>query len=142
MKLLRPLLRRVPRCCRLWTVFRDPSRTMGSERRGSRRNCESVRASVSPSSNSMQRHLTYLFPVSAIPAKALYHAKKAAKMPKTPPAFIAPSLGAPSTRSAYPMPKRRNARSKVKNSKKNATVDRSVQSKRRKVKINHPWAVY
>lgn len=37
------------------------------------------------------------------------------------------------------MPKQRNARSRVKKSMKNATVDLSVQSRSRKVKMNHPY---
>lgn len=38
-----------------------------------------------------------LFEVSAIPARALYQAAKAARMPKAPPARVQPGLGAPLT---------------------------------------------
>lgn len=38
---------------------------------------------------------TYLLDVSRIPAKALYHAKKAAKRPKKPPALMTGGLGFP-----------------------------------------------
>lgn len=40
--------------------------------------------------------------------------------------------------SRYPIPKHRKARSRVKKSKKKATVDFRVQSSKRKVKMNHP----
>ena len=85
--------------------------------------------------------MTYLS--SAIPAKALYHAKKAANRPKYPPALINPVLLLPSE-SEYKCPrnKNRNAKSKVKNSMKNATVERSVQIKRRVVKMNQPARKY
>ena len=38
----------------------------------------------------------------------------------------------------YPIPKRRKAMSRVKKSRKNATVDLSVQISRTVVKMNHP----
>ena len=41
---------------------------------------------------------TYLFDVSAIPARALYHARKAAKIPKPPPHLMSSGSGAPFTR--------------------------------------------
>jgi hypothetical protein len=41
---------------------------------------------------------TYLFEVSAIPAKALYQARNAAKRPNPPPAWMSVGSGAPSTR--------------------------------------------
>jgi hypothetical protein len=50
--------------------------------------------------------------------------------------------GAPSTRARYPIPRHINARSKVKKSRKNATVDLSVQRRRRNVKMNQPCERY
>jgi hypothetical protein len=75
---------------------------------------------------------------SAIPAKALYQAKKAARIPKTPPALMILRVGAPLSRTRYPIPSSKKARSRVKKSKKKATVDLSVQRRRRKVKMNQP----
>jgi hypothetical protein len=40
----------------------------------------------------------------------------------------------------YPIPSRRKARSSVKKSKKNATVDFRVQKTRIVVKMNQPWS--
>jgi len=78
--------------------------------------------------------------VSAIPAKALYHARKAASMPKPPPALVSFSadLRAPLLVAYSPQASMRKARSSVKKSMKNMTVDRSVHSNRMKVKTNQP----
>jgi hypothetical protein len=80
----------------------------------------------------------YLLLESAIPAKALYQARNAARIPNPPPALMAVLFGAPLEWSRYPIPRQRKARSSVKKSEKNATVDLRVQSKSRKVKINQP----
>lgn len=79
-----------------------------------------------------------LFDVSAMPARALYQAANAARIPKAPPALMQDVLGCPPEGWRYPMASRRNARSSVKNKKKKATVDLNVQNKRRVVKMNHP----
>jgi hypothetical protein len=84
-----------------------------------------------------KRRKTYLS--SAIPARALYHAMKAANNPKYPPALIVFGWGTPASLARrWPIPKRRKARSKKKKSRKKATVDRSVQINRIVVKMNHP----
>lgn len=75
---------------------------------------------------------------SAIPARALYQAKNAARIPKAPPALMAEIRGAPSTRARYPIPRQRNARSRVKKREKKATVDLTVQMSNKKVKMNQP----
>lgn len=78
-----------------------------------------------------------LLEVSAIPARALYQAANAANIPKAPPARMQPVFGAPVEPTCrYPIANIRNAMSRVKKRKKNATVDFSVQMRRRKVKIN------
>lgn len=78
--------------------------------------------------------------VSAIPAKALYQAKKAARRPKPPPAccsdVAAPALPLALANSEHES--MRKARSRVKNRRKNMMVDRSVQSSRMNVKMNQP----
>ena len=72
-------------------------------------------------------------------AKATHHAKNAAKMPNTPPAVRQPGCGTPLLSACkYAIPSVRNAMSSVKNSKKKATVDLSVQIKRTVVKMNQP----
>lgn len=53
-------------------------------------------------------------------------------------------LAVPSSRSAalgvkYAIPSSKNAMSSVKKSRKKATVERRVQSRRMKVKMNQPW---
>lgn len=75
---------------------------------------------------------------SAIPAKALYHARNAASIPNPPPALMAVWLGAPLWLSRYPIPRQRKARSRVKNKLKNATVDFRVQRRSKKVNMNQP----
>ena len=88
----------------------------------------------------MRSRATNLFPSSAIPAKALYQAINAANSPKNPPALMIGGLGAPAaSRCRYPIPSRRKVKSRKKNSKKNATVERRVQMRRIVVKINHPF---
>ena len=72
--------------------------------------------------------------VSAIPARALYQAANAASIPKAPPALRQATF--PCWR--YEIPSIRKARSRVKKRKKKATVERSVQRSRMKVKINQP----
>ena len=52
-------------------------------------------AVCSETSSSRNLGTTYLFPVSAIPAKALYQAKRAAMIPKAPPALIRLGSGTP-----------------------------------------------
>ena len=80
---------------------------------------------------------TYLFDVSRIPAKALYHAKNAARRPKEPPALMRPGFGAPAAvRFRYPQNNNRNVMSRVKKSKKKATVERRVAINKRVVKMN------
>ena len=69
--------------------------------------------------------------------KISYHARNAARRPKTPPAFKHPGCGAPSTGCKYAIPSNKNAMSSVKNREKNATVD--VQMRRTVVKMNHPY---
>ena len=75
---------------------------------------------------------------SAMPASALYHAKKAARMPKAPPARKQPVFGSPPDGCRYATPRKRKVRSSVKNSRKNATVDFKVQMSKMKVKMNQP----
>jgi len=75
---------------------------------------------------------------SAKPAKALYQARNAARIPNPPPALIAVLFGAPLEWSRYPIPRQRKARSRVKKSEKNATVDLRVHKRSRKVNINQP----
>ena len=82
---------------------------------------------------------THLLESSAIPAKALYHARNAASNAKKPPALRMGGFGMSiASRCRYPMLSSMNARSRVKNSKKNATVERRVQSTRSVVKMNQP----
>ena len=76
--------------------------------------------------------------MSKIPLRAQYHAAKAANIPKYPPAFTSLVFGAPSVLSRYAMANIKNARSRTKKRKKNATVDLRVAIKMRKVKMNHP----
>jgi hypothetical protein len=81
--------------------------------------------------------------LSAIPANALYQAAKAAKSPKYPPALIHEAFGpyeplGPMELDKYPIPRRRNAMSRKKNSRKKATVDLKVHIKSKVVKIHHP----
>ncbi len=84
---------------------------------------------------------TYLLEVSAIPARALYQARKAARIPKTPPATVKPWLGAPlGPILMNEMARKRKARSRVKKSMKNATVDFRVHIRRIVVKMNQPCA--
>lgn len=82
-----------------------------------------------------------LLEVSAIPAKALYQAKKAAARPKAPPPRMRPVLGSPAAFSyMYAHASRRNAMSRVKKSRKKASVDLKVQTSRMVVKMNQPWS--
>jgi hypothetical protein len=67
-----------------------------------------------------------------------YHAVKAARIPKAPPALRRPVWGAPSLCSKYERARNRKAMSSVKKSVKKATVERSVQISSRKVKMNQP----
>jgi len=80
----------------------------------------------------------HLFELSAIPARALYHAANAAKRPKAPPATMQPCCGCTPSFCRYPMPSIRNAMSSVKNRKKKATVERRVQMTKIVVKMNQP----
>lgn len=81
-----------------------------------------------------------LFEVSAIPARALYQAKKAAANPKPPPALTQEGLGWSSEFSyMYAMASMRKARSRVKKRRKNARVDFKVQTRSTVVKINQPF---
>ncbi len=81
----------------------------------------------------------YLFESSAIPARALYQARKAANSAKKPPALIMEAFGMPfASRWRYPIPSSMNAISSEKNSEKNATVERRVHSTRIVVKMNQP----
>lgn len=64
-------------------------------------------------------------------------------MPNAPPTRNTATFGSASARSAadgvkYAIPRNKNARSRVKNSRKNATVDLSVQMSKMKVKMNQP----
>lgn len=75
----------------------------------------------------------------------IYQARNAARMPNAPPARSNGMFGSPAWRSAavgvrYAMPRNKNARSRVKKSRKKATVDLRVQRSRMKVKMNQPWA--
>lgn len=80
-----------------------------------------------------------LLDVSAIPASALYQAKKAARTPKAPPARVRPVFGSPAAFSyMYAQASKRNVMSNVKKSKKKARVDFRVQKSSSVVKINHP----
>ncbi len=86
-----------------------------------------------------QKISTHLFESSRIPASALYHAVNAANSPKNPPALIIGGFGTPAAlRCRYPMPRSRNAMSRVKKRVKNATVERSVATRRTVVKMNQP----
>lgn len=83
--------------------------------------------------------VTHLLEVSAIPARALYQANRAARRPNAPPAMVRPWCGFPSASSLrYEMARKRKARSRVKKREKNATVDFRVQSRRMVVKMNQP----
>ena len=74
-----------------------------------------------------------------MPAKALYHARNAARSPKNPPALMTGGFGwLAALRWRYPMPRRRKAISSVKNKRKKATVERRVATRRMVVKINQP----
>lgn len=77
---------------------------------------------------------------SAIPANALYQAKKAASMPKTPPAFCRPraAVSAPLFLAYSEQKRNKKARSRVKKRLKNMMVERRVQSRRMVVKMNQP----
>ena len=82
--------------------------------------------------------ITYL--LSAIPANALYQARKAAIIPKPPPACVSlwaisvvPLLAANSPQASI-----RKAKSRVKNSMKNMTVDRKVHKSKMVVNMNQP----
>jgi hypothetical protein len=67
-----------------------------------------------------------------------YQAMNAARIPKAPPALRRGILAAPVPPCCrYARPSMRNARSRVKKSRKKATVERSVQISSRKVKMNH-----
>lgn len=79
-----------------------------------------------------------LFEVSAIPASALYQARKAAIIPKAPPARVRPILAPAAPGYRYDRARKRNAKSSVKNSRKKASVDLSVHMSKIVVKINHP----
>ena len=69
----------------------------------------------------------------------MYHAAKAAKRPKNPPALMIGGFGMPAlSRWRYPIPSSKKARSRVKKRMKNATVERSVQMRRTVVKMNQP----
>lgn len=78
-----------------------------------------------------------------VSSESTYHARKAAKMPKAPPARRSGTLGSPAWTWAevgvrYAIPRNRKARSSVKNRRKKATVDRRVHIRRIKVKMNQP----
>lgn len=77
--------------------------------------------------------------LSAIPAKALYQAKKAPSRAKSPPAFINFSFGAPSTLKRYPRESKRMAMSTKKKREKNAKVDLRVSIVIIVVKMNQPY---
>lgn len=82
---------------------------------------------------------TYLFDSSNIPERAQYHAANADSKLKKPDALITGVFGPPlASRCKYPIPSNRNARSRVKKMKKNATVERSVAMRRRVVNMNQP----
>jgi len=77
--------------------------------------------------------------VSAIPARALYQAAKAANSPKYPPALIISMFGIPVLlKKKWPIISKRKAMSTKKNKRKKATVDRSVQLNKMVVKMNQP----
>ena len=77
--------------------------------------------------------------MSAIPARALYQAVKAANSPKYPPALIIGTFGVPALlKKKWPIVRRRKAMSRKKNKRKKATVDRSVQINKMVVKMNQP----
>ena len=59
-------------------------------------------------------------------------------IPNAPPAFRQPACGAPPLGVKYAIPSMRNARSRLRNNEKNATVDRRVAIRRTKVKMNQP----
>jgi len=83
-----------------------------------------------------------LFESSAIPASAIYHAKKAANNPNMPPAFWHATFGTPSGVLGvrkYEMASRRKVIQTQKKSREKTTVERSVRSQRRKVKMNQPF---
>ena len=83
-----------------------------------------------------------LFPRSAIPARALYQAMKAARRPKKPPALMTGGLGLPALFvRRYPIARRRKAMSRKKKRRKKARVERRVHISRSVVKIHHPCEV-
>jgi hypothetical protein len=89
-------------------------------------------------SETIEGSKTDLLELSAIPASALYQAVNAASNPNAPPAVIHAEFGALPLFCRYPMPRSKKAMSSVKNRKKKATVERSVQIRRIVVKMNHP----
>ncbi len=75
-----------------------------------------------------------------MPARALYHAIKAANNPKKPPALMTGSRTVSLEYGwRYPIPSNKKAKSRKKNSRKKAMVDRKVTSRRRVVKMNQPF---
>lgn len=82
---------------------------------------------------------TNLFDSSKIPARAQYHAANADSKLKKLAVLIIGAFGPPlASRCKYPIPSNRNAISRVKKMKKNATVERSVIMRRRVVNMNQP----
>lgn len=78
------------------------------------------------------------FDGSAIPANILYQAMNAAMIPKAPPARVKGTFGAPPLflASKYEHPRQMKASQTIINRLLKATVDLSVQSQTRKVKMN------
>ena len=82
---------------------------------------------------------TDLFDSSNIPARAQYHAANADIKLKKPAVLIMGVFGPPlASRCVYPIPSSKNAISRVKKMKKNATVERSVAMRRSVVNMNQP----
>lgn len=82
---------------------------------------------------------TNLLVESAIPARALYQARKAARIPNAPPALLIPGLGPFASPMSQAMPRSKKVMSRVKKRRKNMTVDRMVHISRRNVKMNQPF---
>lgn len=80
---------------------------------------------------------------SAIPAKATYQAENADNNPKTPPALAHATGGAWGGSSGVrrcPTPRTKKVRSRKKKRQKKATVDLTVQTVKRVVKMNQAYA--
>ena len=78
--------------------------------------------------------------LSATPANAVYHARNAANNPNNPPVLMRAALFVPGDSwMKWPIERKRNARSSVRNKKKKTHELLSVQARRSVVKIHQPY---